>query len=292
MRQNRWRITLLLLPAVVIVTALLVLPVGLLLELGFHQNQPGRMILQPGYSLGSYVRALGDPYYLLILWRTLWMSAGVTLVTVLLGFPLAYLLWRASPRWKTLLTLLVVAPLMVSLVVRSYGWMVLLGDTGVINSALQSLGLIEDPLSLIYTTGAVFLGLVHVQLPFMVLSLLSAMERTDPVLLDAAETLAASRPRAILEVLLPMTLPGLVGGATLVFTLNMTAFVTPQLLGGSGSRVMTTLIYGQFTNAFNWPLGSALAMVLSLASLLVVALLAWFAGRLPAMRRLTAAQGR
>ncbi len=290
--RRRWTTVALLLPATLIVAALLVLPVGRLLELSFHLTKPGGITPLPGYSLGSYARALGDSYYLGILWRTLWMSVGVTLVTVLLGFPLAYLLWRADPRRKTLLTLLVMAPLMISLVVRSYGWMILLGDTGVINTALLALGWIEDPLPLMYTNGAVFLGLVHVQLPFMVLSLLSAMERTDPVLLDAAETLAASRPRAILEVLLPMTLPGMVGGATLVFTLNMTAFVTPQLLGGSGSRVMTTLIYSQFTNAFNWPLGSALAMVLSLASLILVMLLAWLAGRLPMMHRLTAPQGR
>jgi putative spermidine/putrescine transport system permease protein len=282
----------LLLPALLIVVGLLVLPVGLLLELSFHQPVPGRITASPGLSLGSYARALGDSYYLGILGRTLWMSVGVTLVTMLLGFPLAYFLWRADPRRKTLLTLLVMAPLMISLVVRSYGWMVLLGDSGVINTGLLALGLIDNPLSLMYTNGAVFLGLVHVQLPFMALSLLSAMERTDPVLLDAAESLAASRLRAILEVLLPMTLPGMLGGATLVFTLNMTAFVTPQLLGGSGSRVMTTLIYGQFTNAFNWPLGSALATVLSLASLTVVMLLAWLAGRLRVMQRLILLPGR
>jgi putative spermidine/putrescine transport system permease protein len=270
---------------------LLLLPVGILVELSFHETVPGRMILQPGASFGSYIKAIGDSYYLAILLRTLWMSAGVTLVTILLGFPLAYALWRSPARWKMLLTLLVVAPLIISLVVRSYGWMVLLGDTGIVNTALLSMGLIESPLQMMYTTGAVFMGLVHVQLPFMVLSLLSGMERTDPVLLDAAETLSASRFRAILEILVPMTLPAMLGGATLVFTLCMTTFVTPQLLGGSGSRVMTTLIYGQFTNAFNWPLGSALAMVLSVASLGGVALLAWLFGCSQVMRRLNQSQG-
>lgn len=284
--ERRWQTRVLLLPALLVVVVLLVVPVAMLLELGFHEAQPGRMALQPGYSLMSYARALGDGFYLAILWRTVWLSTGVTVVTILLGFPLAYLLWRAPPERKMLLTLLVVAPLMISLVVRSYGWMVILGDSGIINSALRALGLIDMPLHLMYSTGAVFLGLVHVQLPFMVLSLLSSMERTDPVLLDAAETLSASRPRAIFEVLVPMTLPGMIGGATLVFTLNMTAFVTPQLLGGSGSRVMTTLIYGQFTTAFNWPLGAALAMVLSLVSLVMVVALTLLAGRHPAMRRL------
>lgn len=171
---------------------------------------------------------------------------------------------------------------------RSYGWIVLLGDTGVVNTALLSAGLISEPLSMMYTPGAVFMGLVHVQLPFMALSLVVAMERIDPVLLDAAETLSATRLRAVTEVLLPLSRPGLLGGATLVFTLCMTAFVTPQLLGGSGSRVMTTLVYGQFTGAFNWPLGSALAVTLSAVSLLGVALLGWLLGRAPAMRRLGA----
>ena len=286
--DRSWLTKLLLLPALLVVTGLLIMPVAMLLELGFHESLPGRMILQPGYTLATYARALTDWFYLAILWRTFVMSVGVTVVTILLGFPLAYLLWRAPPQRKMLLTLLVVAPLMISLVVRSYGWMVLLGDSGIINSMLVSLGLIEFPLQLMYTNGAVFLGLVHVQLPFMVLSLLSAMERSEPVFLDAAETLGASRPRAILEVLLPMTLPGMVGGATLVFTLNMTAFVTPQLLGGSSSRVMTTLIYGQFTSAFNWPLGSALAMVLSVVSLVAVTALAMSTRRMAAMKRLTA----
>lgn len=286
------RVGWLLLPATLVVTGLLVVPVGVLLALSFRRALPGQIVPTPSFSLDSYARVLGDSYYLEILGRTLWMSVGVTLAATLLGFPLAYFLWRVSPRRKTLLTLLVIAPLMISLVVRSYGWMILLGDTGVVNTALLYLGLIKDPLPLMYTNGAVFLGLVHVQLPFMVLSVLSAMERTDPVLLDAAETLAASRPRAVLEVLLPMTLPGIVAGATLVFTLSMTAFVTPQLLGGTGSRVMTTSIYSQFTNAFNWPLGSALAMVLSLTSLAVVTVLAWVAGRLPLMRRLTVLPGR
>ena len=280
----------LLLGPMLVIVVLLVLPVGRLIELSFHQTQPGRMLLQPGYSLGSYARAVGDPYYLLILLRTVLLSAGVTVVTVGLGYPVAYCLWRASPRYKTVLVLLVVAPLLVSLVVRSYGWMVLLGDTGVVNAALLAAGLISEPLAMMYTPGAVFLGLVHVQLPFMVLSLLTAMERTDPVLLAAAETLSASRLRAIVEVLLPLTLPGLVSGATLVFTLCMTAFVTPQLLGGNGSRVMTTLIYGQFTSAFNWPLGAALAAVLGVASLLGVAAMAWLAGCVPASRRLAAAR--
>jgi putative spermidine/putrescine transport system permease protein len=280
----------LLLGPVLVVVMLLVVPVGMLIELSFHEALPGRMVLQPGYSLSSYARAIGDPYYLVILLRTVLLSAGVTVVTVLLGYPVAYCLWRAPPRHKTLLVLLVVAPLLISLVVRSYGWIVLLGDTGVINSALLAAHLVTGPLEMMYTPGAVFLGLVHVQLPFMVLSLLTAMERTDPVLLDAAETLSATRLRAIAEVLLPLTLPGLVSGATLVFTLCMTAFVTPQLLGGSGSRVMTTLIYGQFTSAFNWPLGSALAAVLSTASLLGVAGMAWLASHAPSSRRLIAAR--
>ena len=275
MKTGRGSTFLLLAPAGLIVLLLMVLPLLRLFELSFHEVVPGRMSVQPALSLGSYIKALTDVYYLGILLRTFLMSAGVTVVVALLGFPLSYFLWCAPKRWKTLLTLLVVAPLMISLVVRAYGWMVLLGDSGIVNSSLEALGFIDMPLPMMYSLGAVFLGLVHVQLPFMVLSLLTAMERVDPVLLNAAETLSASRPRAIFEILLPLSMPGLLAGSTLVFALCMTAFVTPQLLGGSGSQVMPTLIYGQFTTAFNWPLGAALAAILSVISLVGVAALAW-----------------
>ncbi|HVT30556.1 MAG TPA: ABC transporter permease, partial [Lacipirellulaceae bacterium] len=218
--------------------------------------------------------------------RTLLLSFTVTVLCAALGFPLSYFLWRADPRWKGTLTLLVVAPVLISIVVRAYGWVVLLGDNGLLNQALVNLGIIGAPLQIMYTMAAVFIGLLHVQFPFMVLAILTALERIDPFLIDAAETLGASRFKAVTLIILPLSLPGLITGSILVFTLCMTAFVTPIFLGGSGAQVMTTLIYGQFTTAFNWPVGSALAVILAVVSLGVAVLLRTGLQAMASMRRL------
>ena len=292
MNGSAWRRAALLLPALLVLLLLLAVPLAHLVELSLREGVPGRMLLKPGHTLATYARVLGDAYYLGILGRTLLLSLGVTAASVVLGLPLAYFLWRAPARWKSMLTLLVIAPLLISLVVRAYGWIVLLGDAGLVNRMLLGLGLVEQPVEIMYTGVAVFLGLLHVQFPFMVLSLLTAMERIDPALLDAAETLGASRPRAVGEIVLPLAVPGIMAGCTLVFTLCMTAFVTPQLLGGTGTRVVTTLVYGQFTSAFNWPLGSALAVVLAACSLACVALFSLAMGRMRAMRRMAQAGSR
>jgi len=253
---------LLLLPAGLALAALLVAPLLYLLSYSLHQAVPGRMAVEPGLTLSTYARVLSDPFYLGVVVRTLALSLGATAICALLGFPLAYFLWRAPARWKGTLTLLVVAPLLISIVVRSYGWMVILGDSGVLNDALSALGLIDQPVAIMFTSLAVLIGLVHVQFPFMVLSILAGLERIDPDLLDAAATLGAPRPRAVLEIVLPLSVPGLVAGVTLVFSLCMTAFVTPTLMGGSGARVLTTLIYNQFVTVFNWPTGAAIAALL------------------------------
>ncbi len=269
MTGHRATAILVLLPAGLLIGALLVAPLAYLLGYSLHEAVPGRMAVQPGLTLATYVRVLTDTYYLGVMFRTLVLSLGTTAICLLLGFPMAYYLWRAPPRWKGLLTLLVVAPLLISIVVRSYGWMVILGDSGLVNDALTALGLIDQPLEIMFTTTAVTIGLVHVQFPFMVLSILAGLERVDAALLDAAATLGASRGRAILEIAVPLAVPGMVAGVTLVFGLCMTAFVTPALMGGSGARVLTTLIYNQFVTVFDWPVGAAVAAVLLVLCLVV-----------------------
>ena len=262
MTRPRTVAVLLLLPAGLALVALLVTPLLYLLSYSLHQAVPGRMAVEPGLTLSTYVRVLSDPFYLGVVVRTLALSLAATAICAFLGFPLAYFLWRAPVRWKGILTLLVVAPLLISIVVRSYGWMVILGDSGVLNDALSALGLVDQPVTIMFTSLAVLIGLVHVQFPFMVLSVLAGLERIDPDLLDAAATLGSPRSRAVLEIVLPLAVPGLVAGITLVFSLCMTAFVTPTLMGGSGARVLTTLIYNQFVTVFDWPTGAAVAALL------------------------------
>jgi putative spermidine/putrescine transport system permease protein len=148
--------------------------------------------------------------------------------------------------------------------------MVVLGDNGVLNVLLRTIGLIREPIKLMFTQFAVLVGLIHVELPFMVLSILAALERIDPAMSEAAETLGASRWRTIWHVVLPLAVPGIVAGTTLVFSLSISAFVTPALMGGTGTRVLTTLIYQQFVMAFNWPFGSAIAAVLLLVAVGII----------------------
>ena len=257
-------------PACAILVALLVLPLGYLLRFSLYRAVPGRMTVEPGATLANYAKIFLDPFYRGVLLDTVWLSVLTTAITLLAGFPLAYFLWRAPARWKGPLTILVVAPLLISIVVRTYGWMVILGDNGVVNVLLRAVGLIREPITMMFTQFAVVVGLTHVQLPFMVLSILAALERIDPAMSEAAETLGASRWRTVRHVILPLAAPGVAAGTTLVFSLSISAFVTPALMGGSGTRVLTTLIYQQFVTVFNWPFGAAVAAVLLAVALGII----------------------
>lgn len=261
---------LLLVPACAVLLVLLVLPVGYLLEFSLHTAIPGRLQVAPGLTLANYARIFLDPFHRGVVVNTVGLSVLVTLLTLVAGFPLAYFLWSAPARWKGLLTMLVVAPLLVSIVVRTYGWMVILGDNGVVNDLLRALRIVDEPIQMMFTGFAVVVGLTHIELPFMVLSILAALERIDPSMSEAAETLGASRWRTIRHVILPLSVSGIAAGTTLVFSLSISAFVTPALMGGSGTRVLTTLIYQQFVTVFNWPFGAAVAAVLLAVALGII----------------------
>jgi putative spermidine/putrescine transport system permease protein len=252
----------LLVPAIVVLTILLITPVCILLSYSFAPGGSTRADFSEGLTLENYEAILGDFFYLSVILKTIWISVLVTAASLLIGWPLAYFLWRSSPRFKSLLTVAVVAPLLVSIPVRNYGWMVVLGDTGVANSALRWAGIIQRPLQLMFTEFAVIIGLTHVLMPFVVLSVLAALERVTPNLGEAAETLGANRVRAIWHIILPLSMPGILGGALLVFCVAVSAYVTPALMGPSGAKYAATLIYQQFISAFDWPRGSAVAAVL------------------------------
>jgi putative spermidine/putrescine transport system permease protein len=169
--------------------------------------------------------------------------------------------------------------MLVSIVVRAYGWIVILGDTGVINRMLLATGFVDAPLHMMYTDGAMLLGFVYVEFPFMVLAMLASLERIPREALEAARTLGASPLRVTTNIVLPLAAPGIIAGATIVFSLCMTAFVTPLLMGGNGAKVLTTLIYQQFVVSFNWPLGAVAAVILLVLSLGFVASFTWSTNR-------------
>lgn len=215
----------------------------------------------PGVGRGyEYARFLGDPYYRGVLYRTLLLALAVSFLCLLLGYPLAYVVARSTGRWRAVLMLVVVAPLMVNVVVRSFGWMIILGGAGAINSALVWVGL--PKLELMYNWTGVTIALVQVLLPFMVLSIASVLETIDLRLEEAAASLGAAPVEVFIHVILPLTLNGVLTGAIVVFTLTMGSFVTVLLLGNNSTTVLPLAIYEQLTSGSDWPFAAAISVVL------------------------------
>jgi putative spermidine/putrescine transport system permease protein len=278
MKWSRGQLGLLLLPGLMVSGLLLVVPLGYLLRFSLVGGPDAPPDSAP---LAAFAHLAGDTYALAIIARTFLISLAVTLLCLLLGLPLAQFIWRSAPSWRPWLTLLALSPLLVSVVVSAYGWLVLLGSKGLVNQALIGLGVIAVPLTLLYTDLSMVLGLVHVLLPFMVLSLLAALDRIDPLLLDAGHTLGGSRALVWRSVILPLTLPGIGAGTTVVFSLAVSSYVTPAVLGPSGPNFITTLIYEDFISLYDWGVGAALAVVLLAATgLAVLGWTAWLSRRL------------
>ena len=222
----------------------------------------------PGFTLDNYRRFL-DPLYLGILQRTLVLSLLTTLICLLLGFPTAWAIAR-SGRWRNALLFLAILPFWTSALVRTYATMVLLRDTGLINAVLKRLGVIDLPLHMLYTEGAVLAGLVYGALPFMILPIYTSLEKLDPALLEAAEVLGARPWARLAQVVLPLTAPGIAAGCMLVFIPTLGAFVVPDLLGGAKAMMVGSLVQNQFGPARDWPFGSAASFVVMALVLVAV----------------------
>lgn len=220
-------------------------------------------------GIGQYIKFLGDGFNLGVLGSTLWLGLKVTLLSILIGFPLAYLYTQAPARWQGLLMLLIVLPLLTSSVVRTFAWVVILGRQGIINTALLDLGLIAEPLKLLYTPGGVTVALAQIELPLMVLPLITSLMNTDANLRQASLALGAGHWRTFWQVTLPLTMPGLLAGSLLVFASSVSAFVTQTLVGGGQQMFMPYYMYQQAIQANNYPFAAAIAMLL-LASVLAV----------------------
>jgi len=220
------------------------------------------------WTAENYTRFL-DPLYAAILLRSLLMAAAATALCLLLGFPLALFLSRARKR-RSLYLFLVILPFWTSFLVRTYAWLFLLRDTGLVNTALLALGVIREPLPLLYNNGAVLLGLVYGYLPFMILPLYATLERLDPALLEAAADLGAKPLPALLRVVIPLSAPGIRAGSILVFIPCVGAFLTPDLLGGGKTVMIGNLVQNQFTTARDWPFGSAVSLALMAIVVLLV----------------------
>lgn len=251
----------------------------LLVVTSFRGYEPGGRGIIDTWELTHYTAFLTDPFFLNVLWRSLVIAAQVTAVCIILGFPLAYWLSQLRGTARAILYLAVLIPLLTSAVVRTFGWMILLSNNGFLNKSLISLGILSSPLRLMYNELGIVIALAEVLLPFMVLALDAALLNIDKQLYDAARNLGAGAVRIFLQVTLPLSMPGIISGSVLVFTLAISAYVTPALIGGPRVPVMSTTIYQQGIALLNWPFGAAIAFVLLLTLVFLLALLSVVASR-------------
>ncbi|GMO33719.1 ABC transporter permease [Bradyrhizobium sp. TM233] len=216
-------------------------------------------------SLAQYMRFFTDPFSIKVLTDTLWLGAEVALATLALAYPLALVYAASGPFMRTLITFLIMLPLLTSTVVRTFAWIVILGRDGIVNSAMLSLGLWQAPARLLYTWEGMVLALTQIQLPLMALPVINSLLRLDGNLTRAAEGLGASRARIFLTVILPLTLPGAIAGWLLVFAAAATAFITQTLVGGGRIILMPSYIYQQAVGVQDWPFSAALSLIFTLA---------------------------
>lgn len=267
---------LLILPMLLLVCACFLLPILWIGRISFDEQQSGG-VLVPGFTTESYGAFLGDPFYRSMALRSLGVAAIVTVVALVLTYPIALFLHRTKSSWRGLLTLLTIAPLLISTVVRTYGWMVILDDEGWLNAALGWVGL--PTLRLANGYPAVIIGLTQIMMPYMALCLISGFGRIDPALEDAAASLGANAFRRFRRVTLPLSLPGVILGCIVTFVIAVSAYVTPVLLGGGRVFLVATEIYTQALETLNWPLAAAMSILLLLLFLVVITLQGWLTAR-------------
>jgi len=242
-----------------------VAPLVQLFVLSLHNDAAGVV-----WGIGQYVHFLTDPFSLSVLGSTLLLGAEVTALCLVLGFPIAWLYHRVGSRAQTLIILIVLLPLLTSVVVRTFAWIVILGRQGIINSTLLSIGAIDTPLRLLYTQVGVVLALAQVQMPLMTLPLITALGRIDMNLEDASCSLGAGSWRTFLKVVLPLSLPGMIAGCTLTYAAAITAFITQSLVGGGQMLFMPMYLYQQASTLQNWPFAAAISIIFLVAVLAVV----------------------
>jgi putative spermidine/putrescine transport system permease protein len=245
-------------PALLLFAALLVVPLALTAVLSFNVYDPATGPKTGEFTLEHYTHVFTDSYYHGIFWRTFWISGLVTLICVLVGAPEAYVLSRMRNPWRSILLLVVLAPLLVSVVVRAFGWSMLLGLVGI------------GPVKMLYTEIAVIVALVHVMLPFMVIPVWTSLQKLDAGVENAALSLRASHFTTLRRIVLPQVMPGILSGSLIVFGLAASSFAIPGLLGGRRLKMVATVVYDEYLHELNWPLGAAVALVLLAANLIVM----------------------
>jgi len=247
-------------PALAAVALLLFVPLAFILVYSFWLRTATGAD-QVGFYLDNWTEALTDPFYRDILLNTLKIAAITTVVCALMGYPAAYFIARSKGN-KALLLLLLMLPFWISYIIRTMSWINILGVSGAFNSALLAVGIVDEPIQMLYNEATVILGLVHFLLPFMVLNVYVSLEGIDTTLEDAASSLGATRWQGFLEVTLPLSLPGLAAGGLLCFVLGAGTYITPLVLGGTTDAMFANLVFEAIITQLDWPLGSALSLML------------------------------
>ncbi len=254
-----------------------VIPTAFLLSASFIESDG--VIMTGVWTTQNYTDLLSRPLYQQAILRTFGIGIAVGVTVIVLSYPLAYFLVRTTSRWRGFLIALSLSPLLASVIVRTYGWWVILNREGAINSGLLALGVIDQPLALLPSSMAITVGLSHALLPYGVLTIMASLNGLNPNVERAAMSLGAGRVRTFLTVTLPLTLPGIVGGFLLAFAIAISAYATPAILGGPGTQVMATLIRSFMVQALDWALGSAMGAILLVSSIALLLLTSALGGR-------------
>lgn len=266
MRKSNWGI----MPIIFWLGLFLVVPMLIVVVISFMSRDTlGNVVM--GFNLDGYKRFF-EPLYLGIYWDTIVLSVTTTVLCLLLSYPLAYYIANASTKMRTWGLILITVPFWINFLIRTYAWVLLLRTQGVVNNLLIDLGWIAEPLQMLYTKGAVLLGMVYTFIPFMVLPIYVAIEQMDKRLLEAASDLGATSWRAFWHVTLPQTKSGIMTGAVLVYVSTTGMFVVTDILGGAKSAMISNIIQSQFLGARNWPFGAALSVIFVITSLILIAL--------------------
>lgn len=256
-------------PGVLFFAALLGAPMVMTLLLSLHSYDFNTGI-QADWTLANYAEVLGDNYFQKIFGRTFGLALLVTVICVLIGVPEAYVLSRLSSRWRSVFLLVVLGPLLISVVVRTLGWALFFGGSGILTMTAQALGFGDEPVSLMFTFTGMTIALVHVLVPFMVIAVWASLQKIDPQSEDAALSLGASKFTVLRRVTLPQAMPGILSGSIIVFALTASAFATPAIIGGRRLKVVATAAYDEYLSTLNWPLGATIAILLLVANVVII----------------------
>lgn len=268
LRTAAARPSLLILPSLVVATLFLIVPYLNMVYISLMKPAgPGEWVRS--FTLDNYIQNLKDPFIWHVIALTIQLGILSVVISLVISYPAAYHLSRQPPRRRGMLMMLVISPLLIGVVIRTYGWMIILSDTGLINQALQALRL--PTAELMYNATGILIGLVHIYVPYMVLALLGPLQAIDPDLESAARSLGANRWTAFWRITWPLSLPGVLSGSILVFVLTISAYIIPELLGGFVTITMPILVVQQATDLLNWPNGSALTIIFFAVAIVILA---------------------